>query len=177
MKYRKRDIFKKISDEVYYAKDANTTVHFDDIETLKRIAANNFSFKSRLCTHGSINDIVHEMFIVHAKNTYVRPHMHIGKSESFIIIEGELILIIYDEFGGIVSSQKYGAYGSGLPFYFRANENKYHSIMVLSDTIVVLEVTSGPFIKNETEFPKWAPDVDDIDKVQKYMKKIYDQCA
>ena len=50
-----------------------------------------------------------------------------------------------------------GNYISGKEFYYRMSSNTYHMLLVRSETFVFHEATEGPFIKNDTIFPEWAP--------------------
>ena len=45
--------------------------------------------------HETIENSIHEMFIVHPYNMYIRPHKHNNKSESMVVISGEAEYIIY----------------------------------------------------------------------------------
>ena len=42
------------------------------------------------------------MFIVHPKGTYVRPHKHIKKAESMIVLKGKVDYLIFNENGEVV---------------------------------------------------------------------------
>ena len=42
---------------------------------------------------------IHEMIVFHKKGSYVRPHKHLNKLESFFIISGEVTLVIFDKKG------------------------------------------------------------------------------
>ena len=78
-------------------------------------ALGNTRERVRLCTHQSVEDAVHEMLIVHIKGTYIRPHKHPNKSESFHIIEGNLDVVVFDDAGDLleVIDQWGNAGGSG----------------------------------------------------------------
>ena len=58
----------------------------------------------RYCAHASPSDVVHEMFIVHPRGAYVRPHKHLDKSESMMIIEGEADYVMFDSKGNITEN-------------------------------------------------------------------------
>ena len=65
---------------------------------LQQAKKNNIS-RARVCTHMDNRSAVQEMLIAFMKDSYVRPHRHLGKSESFYVIEGELSVIFFDENG------------------------------------------------------------------------------
>jgi cupin fold WbuC family metalloprotein len=149
--------YQQESTEVFYAADRIATVGRDDIDYLKKRAAESGRERSRLCTHRSTNDLLHEMFIVHSTDTYVRPHKHLGKAESFHLIEGRIDVIVFDENGAITDVVQMGEYSSGLRFYYRIGDPTYHTLMILSDVAVFHEVTMGPFVRDDTIYAPWSP--------------------
>ena len=88
------------------------------IERIKAIAKNNGSGKYRTCIHNSEDDNVHEMLIVHCKNTYVRPHKHKRNGESLQFIEGTGTAIVFNNEGTIKKSFRVGRPSSGETFYY-----------------------------------------------------------
>ena len=89
--------WKKQNDEVLYSKKKGLLcIGKKDVDYLKKIASNNPRNRARFCAHSSIDDEVHEMIIFHKKGTYVRPHKHLFKTESFQLIEGEADALIFD---------------------------------------------------------------------------------
>ena len=79
---------KKYNEEVLFAEDRLVKIARQDMNFLMDLAKVNKRRRARICTHGHIDDDVHEMFIVHSKGAYIRPHKHINKSESLHIIDG-----------------------------------------------------------------------------------------
>jgi cupin fold WbuC family metalloprotein len=114
----------------------------------------------RLCAHQDVQELVHEMFIVHERDAYVRPHRH-RACESFHLIEGRADVILFDERGGIAEVIQLGEYGSGDPFYYRLAQPSYHTLIVRTPVVVFHESKQGPFISTEAEFASWAPDGQD----------------
>ena len=133
---------KKINDEVFYAQDTLVKVSRKDISELKQKADAAKRQRSRLCTHNSINDKLHEMLIIHKKNTYVRPHKHLGKTESFHVTEGSSEIVIFDDDGNVKEVVRMGDYSSGKIFYYRMAKPAFHAVLVTSDVIVFHETTS-----------------------------------
>lgn len=112
----------------------------------------------RLCTHQSIEDRLHEMFVAYVKATYVRPNKHIGKDESLHILEGRADFVFFDDTGRLIDVVPLGAYDSGHAFYCRIPQGVYHTWVIHSDVIVVHETTPGPFDRKDTIFAPWAPE-------------------
>jgi cupin fold WbuC family metalloprotein len=145
------------SDEVLYPDEPIVVVGPADIEELKA-EANESRRRIRLCTHRDVADRVHEMLIVHERGTYVRPHKHLGKSESFHVIEGLCCVVLFDDAGQVLRVVKLGDHASGRPFYYRISDPNFHTLLIESEMLVFHETTAGPFKPAETVFAHWAPE-------------------
>ncbi len=162
------EIFNK---NVFYTKDPIIKIDAKTIELLKTKMNENLSNNTRLCTHKDLHDQIHEMFIVHTKSKYVRPHKH-NSRESFYLIEGLAQGIFFDEEGKVNQIIPLGNYNSGRIFYYKIPENIYHTIIIESDTVVFYEVKKGPFNPSDTTFAPWAPIPNDYEKVKNYIAKL-----
>jgi len=148
---------RKENNEVLYTEDEYININNDTIQWLKNLCSKNSSGKIRLCTHRSVSDNLHEMFIIHKKNYYVRPHKHINLIESMFVLEGEVDYISFDNDGNIKNVLKMGDQRSGKAFYNRLDKPSYHMLIIKSDFLIFHEITNGPFDKSNTIFPDWAP--------------------
>jgi len=166
---------KKESDEVYCSSQDITTLEKKDIHELIRLAEQTNRNRARFCSHGDPSMPVHEMFIVHPQSAYVRPHKHNGKSESMMVLAGEVDYVVFDEIGNIKDVTSMGNYNSGKPFYKSIDAGCYHSLLIRSEWLVFFEVTKGPFDRNDTVFGEWSPDEVDADGALEYIKKINDE--
>ena len=160
------------SAEVRYATDAIVLVDGGDVADLKRAAEDNARRRVRLCAHHSRDDRLHEMLIVHTHDTYVRPHKHLGKSESFHIIEGDVDVVVFADDGGVAEVMRMGAFASGRPFYYRLAAPLFHTLLIRSDVLVFHETTSGPFSRADTVFAPWAPEDGDASAVRRYLADL-----
>lgn len=167
-----KDVIEKRSEEVFCATDPVVPVTRADIGFLKGEAAGTSRERTRLCAHEDVGDAVHEMLIVHGREAYVRPHKHHGKSESFHVIEGTGVVLLYGDDGTVEQAVPIGEYGSGRPFYIRISDARFHSLVITSDTIVFHETTKGPFVREETEFAPWSPDEDNPEAVTAFLETI-----
>ena len=163
---------KKISDEILYTEEEIVTLDSKTIEFLKEQARKNKRQRVRLCTHRDTDALVHEMIIVHSKGTYVEPHKHINKSESFHVIEGLVDLYFFDEDGKVIKILSMGDRSSGKIFYHRISDPIYHSLIVRSDVVVFQETTKGPFNRFETIWAPWAPDEGNEEAVKAFMDEL-----
>lgn len=148
---------RKESAEVLYPEEEIVFVGSTDLEELKRLALLNPRQRVRLCTHRSPDDPLHEMFIVHTRDCYVRPHKHVGKSESMTVLEGIVDVVLFSDDGSIRDVVPMGAPGSGRIFYQRLSDPVYHTLIIRSEFLVFQETTGGPFVRENTVFPEWAP--------------------
>lgn len=165
--------YRKINDEVLYPKERLVSLKTGDLAFLKAEALKNARKRLRLCAHQSTNDKIHEMFIVHGKDAYVRPHRHLNKTESLYLMEGEADAIFFSDTGQVVQRLEMGVLGSGKKFYYRLCEPVYHTLLIKSETISFFEVTSGPFDLRDTEFPLWAPDGKDEALARRFMNGLF----
>ena len=161
---------RKENAEVLY-RDGDKVVTKDNLEELKTLAIQNPRKRVRLCTHNSPEDKLHEMFIVHMRNCYIRPHKHKNKAESLSILEGEVDLVLFNDNGSIKQVVNMGSPDTGRIFYHRLSLPIYHTLIIRTDFLVFQENTEGPFLRNNTVFPDWAP-VDEGLGSQKYIEKI-----
>jgi cupin fold WbuC family metalloprotein len=160
------------SAEVRYATEPIVLLDAADVGSLKRDAAENTRRRIRLCAHHGVDDPVHEMLIVHSLGTYVRPHQHIGKTESFHVVEGDVDVVLFDDQGGVAVVIRMGAFASGRPFYYRIAVPLFHTLLIRSEILVFHETTSGPFRRADTVFAPWAPEDGDSAAVRQYLADL-----
>jgi cupin fold WbuC family metalloprotein len=155
------------NDEVYYVNGPIVTADVATIERLKALAAANPRRRARLCGHPAPGDSLHEMLIAHTRETYVRPHRHLHKSESYHVIEGEFDLVLFDDEGTVEQVVAMGDRASGRQFYCRLQRSVYHSLIFLTESVLFQETTNGPFDPSRTVFAPWAP-ADDTPDAREY---------
>ena len=164
--------FRAQNSEVFYSDAAVVTANDDDIAELKRLAAQSPRLRSRLCTHPDASAGVHEMLIVHHRDAYVRPHKHLGKPESFYVIEGTALVVIFEDDGRLRDVLDMAPFGHGRTCYYRMPDEVNHTILITSEWLVFHETTAGPFQPAMTTFPAWAPDGHDLDAARRYHAKL-----
>lgn len=167
--------YKTINEAVLYNDEAICTLNKSDLGELSRLGLATKEQRTRLCVHDNADSIVHEMFIIHTRDTYVRPHRHRSKSESFQVLEGHASLVLFNDDGDIVKIMSLGDLASGHNFYFRMPAKVWHMLVIHSQVLVFKEVTQGPFDANDCEFPQWAPSGRHCEEVPEFLKKIEDQ--
>lgn len=162
----------KFNNEVYYAMDNIIKIGKTEIDWLKEKSMDNERKRCRICAHKDIDEKVHEMFIIHTKDTYVRPHKHINKNESLYVIEGSADVIIFDEMGNINEVIPMGDYLSGRKFFYRINDPHYHTLHITSKFLIFHETIKGPFNKGDATFAPWAPDENDCKAIEEFIEEL-----
>jgi cupin fold WbuC family metalloprotein len=165
------------SPDVLIAEDAIAVVDRAAMHDLQDRLPRASRGRTRLCTHRDSGELLHEMLIVLRGDSYIRPHRHVGKVESFHLIEGEVQIVFFDEAGAIVELLDMAPYGSGRPFYYRIAESVYHTLVVRTDMLVYHEVTTGPFRREDTIFAPWSPDDGDGAAVRAWSSRLAVQMA
>ena len=162
----------KINDEVYVANDPIVVVGKREVEFLKGQASANGRRRARICAHKSNGDPLHEMLIVIASDSYIHPHRHAGKTESFHIVEGEVDIVVFDEGGEITKVLELGDAKSGKSFFYRLPPGSFHTLLIKSSFLVVHEITNGPFSRDQTDLAFWAPAEGDSDCIRDFMNDL-----
>lgn len=163
---------RKFNEEVLFTRQALTKLNKEEIGLLKEKARHAKRQRIRLCAHKGPDEAVHEMFIVHKKGAYVRPHKHINKFESFYVIEGGACVLLFTSDGRIKEVIRAGEYNNKKVFYCRIPQGVYHMLIILSDWLIFSETTMGPFRPKDTVFALWAPEENDVPRVEKFISNL-----
>jgi cupin fold WbuC family metalloprotein len=146
------------SPEVFNCDELICRIGMPEIEFLRKALPLAPRKRVRVCAHKSVEDTLHEMFILFKKGTYLRTSKHLGKDESVDVIEGQADVVLFDEAGNITDVIPVSDGSNGGPFYFRTPRERYHGWIVRSDIFIVHETTEGPFRLEDTIFAPWSPD-------------------
>jgi cupin fold WbuC family metalloprotein len=162
----------KVSAEIYIAQDPIVQCGDAEIDFLKECALASPRKRARICAHKSNQDALHEMLIAISAASYIHPHRHLEKSESFHIVEGTVDVAIFDANGALVNVIELGEPGSGRAFYYRLSESAFHTLLIRSDFLVVHEVTNGPFDRAGTVLADFAPPENEAAAAHDYMQRV-----
>lgn len=141
------------------------------IRFLKDKARNTPARRARLCAHPAPEADQHDMLIASHRDTYVAPHRH-PKSESFLVIEGEADLLLFEADGRLARRITMGPARSGLPMFYRMPAGRYHSLAIRSEVLVFVESTRGPFSRQDMDEAPWAPLATDADMGRAYIAAL-----
>jgi cupin fold WbuC family metalloprotein len=164
---------RKENDEVYYSEESFVLIGPEDLNELKKLAASNPRQRARLCVHENPNALMHEMFIVHGRDAYVRPHRHLNRQEGLIVLEGDADLLTFSEFGELERVVKLNS----KCFFKRLNNPVYHMLVIRSEFLVFYEATSGPFKNIDTQFAPWAPDGSNSKELANFQADLAEQIS
>jgi glucose-6-phosphate isomerase len=128
--------------------------------------------RARICLHRNLDEQIQEMVIAFLRDSYVRPHRHVGTRESFHIIEGLLSVVFFDDEGNVTRRLNMGPVGSGRPFLYRLSADLWHTVLPESDEVVIHETTLGPFRRDRTEYPAWAPEDGDPSGITQFAARL-----
>ena len=145
-------------------------VNHEMIERIKHESLKSSRHMARLLMHLSHEDKVQEMLIAMQRECVVTPNRSVGKSESLQIIEGRLLLVIFDENGNIVKQEEMAPFGSNSPTIYRLNSAPWHTMIPITEMVVVHETLQGPFENSTEPLPNWVPS--NADNMKYFMQEI-----
>ena len=171
---------KKINDEVFMATDE--VVRFDSryVDFIKQSAAKNARGRARICAHRGPTDTLHEMLIAIRSDSYIRPHRHHQKIESFHLVDGSVDVVIFNDDGSIADVVELSLHGS---FYYRLDSPRYHTLLINSPVLVIHEITNGPFDLRMSDFASFSPvegdsiQSDYIDRLKLQVRTWKEECV
>ena len=123
----------------------------------------------RICLHQKLSDKNHDMIILQSKNNFYKPHKHIFKTETYHVMHGRILFLIFNNKGNITN--KIILNKNEL---FRTPYNTYHTMLPLTRFVIYHESKSGPFVRGKDSiFPKWINKFDSKKKITIFKNKIY----
>jgi len=165
-------VIRKINNEVFVADESIVRLGVGQMTFLKQQALSSTRKRARICTHRSNDDALHEMLIAISSDSYIHPHKHMSKVESFHIIEGLVDVVVFDDVGTIVDIVELGDISTGRDFYYRLSDSLFHTLLIHSDFLILHEVTNGPFVASETLLAPFAPQESCHDQVRSYVADL-----
>lgn len=142
------------------------------IEALVAAARSAKLRRARICLHPETSDVLHEMIIALCQDTYVAPHRHRRKTESFHLLAGEIDVLLFDDQGKLAARHALSAENPALPRVLRLQQPVWHTVLVRTEWAIVHEVTNGPFRKEDSEAAPWAPAPADADAVALFLAAV-----
>ena len=124
----------------------------------------------RICLHTSKKSNHHDMIILQKKNNFYPP-INIYEGETYHIIKGSMVCILFNDAGKISKIFKLKKND-----IFRTPINVYHTMSPISQYVVYHESKTGPFLKRgDSIFPNWIKSEEKrkilIEKIKNIVKK------
>jgi cupin fold WbuC family metalloprotein len=136
------------------------TIDSDIITKMADEAKASSAQMSRYLLHTSVDQSVQEMLIAFTNQCQMKPNQSPGRSESLKVIQGEMLLIEWNEQGEVVNQLEMGDCASGKPFLYRYNATPWHLMLALTEVVIVHEAIEGPFVKMASPAePLWTKKV------------------
>jgi cupin fold WbuC family metalloprotein len=157
---------------IFYSKKYFVTADRKLIDFLKAAARRSPLRRARLCAHPSPDAIQHDMLIVTRRESYVAPHRHPAKTETFVVLEGACKTLLFDANGAVADVLAMADADSGMPFFYRMPAMTYHALDIQSEYLVFVESALGPFDPAKTENAPWAPAPDQIAEGKRYIADV-----
>jgi cupin fold WbuC family metalloprotein len=123
--------------------------------------------------HPELSDPVQRLLNALEPWTYIRPHKHTTKEESFVLLSGTVLAVVFNTDGTIrdhaILSRETGILG------IEFEENCFHMLTSLETGSVVFEIKEGPFVPHtEGSSAPWAP-LEGTPEARAFLMKVFDE--
>ena len=109
----------------------------------------------RVSLHSSPDNLFHNMIIAQGDFTYNKPHKHVNKAETYHILYGEQLVVIFNDDGTI--SDKF-LMSKEENMIYRFEKGIFHMTIPLTPCCIFHESKIGPFVREgDSIFASWAP--------------------
>jgi len=132
------------------------------VDFIRECAILSLRGRARICAHKESTDKLHEMLIGIRSDSYIRPHRHKNKVESFHLVEGTADIVILTDDGDVSDVIEFG---SNQSFFYRLDVPRYHTVLVHSPILVIHEITNGPFDPSQYDFASFSPPEGDLSAI------------
>jgi cupin fold WbuC family metalloprotein len=166
------DGLREVAPGVFYGSGQPMLADRVSIDFLKQQAGLSGMRRARICGHPDPEARQHDMLIACQRDTYVAPHLHQSKSESFLVLEGEADMLIFEDDGRLTARIPMGSIEAGRPFFYRVPAGQYHSLDIRSDALVFAECSLGPFRCDDMERVLWAPPPQERNAGRRYIATL-----
>ena len=141
---------KRAKSKSFFLKKENTVFNSKFIDFLER---NYLKHKKdiRICMHKKSLDKHHDMIILQQKKNFYLPHKHLRKGETYHIIKGRMVCVLFNNNGKVKSKCVLKKND-----IFRTPINTFHTMSPITNYVIYHESKVGPFLKkNDSVFPSW----------------------
>ncbi|MCD8184573.1 MAG: WbuC family cupin fold metalloprotein [Bacteroides sp.] len=119
----------------------------------------------------SMDEPIHRMLNALEPGTYLPPHRHVDKEETYLLLLGSMWVFFYDGAGNVAEkvllNPLAGKYGLEIP------PGMWHSIIALESGTVIFEIKKGPYQPLAPEdMASWAPAPSDEEGAKTFMERM-----
>lgn len=125
-----------------FAVKDNVAIDNKIIEELKILSQKLGKKNIRICLHNDRENNLHNMINLIYKKEENIPHKHLDKSESYHIIEGQMIISLFNDKGTITDECLLDKNDT---FLFRVGKDTFHTTVSATEYVIFHETRSGPF--------------------------------
>ena len=169
------DCFQRRSQTIYVAQDPVVQISRSEIDFLQDVAVNSSSRKARVLLHGSPDKDLHEMIIVHSFGQYIQPHINLDSAKSFLVLDGEMVVALFNNEGEISNYVKLGVSKGASAFLLRLDDPVFHTVVPVTTTVTFLETATGPH--TQTHYAPFSPAPNDKSESEKYMMWLMEELS
>lgn len=134
---------------VFHAHNWGQDFSEDLLETLIEEAKINLNRKARLCLHPNPNEPLQVTYLAFSSPYSDRIHKHPHRPEVLVPIIGQAKHTTFDNAAIAVSSK---IIDGRLPIAISTPKGVWHAIEVITPSFVMIEIGTGPFLKDSTVF-------------------------
>ena len=134
---------------VFHASAWGQPIDENLLELLIEKAKVNSNRKARLCLHPTPDELLQVTYLAFSSPYSAKVHKHPHRPEVVIPVHGLARHSTFDLTGRILNSQVLD--GSN-PVANSTDVNSWHSLEVLSDSFVMIEIGTGPFLSTSTVY-------------------------
>jgi len=144
------------------------SVNSKDFIELKEKAEKSDKKRERICLHQDHGSSIQQMLISLYSDSWIPVHKQVKQTESFVLIEGKIKVLFFNECGEITSS--YSLSNDSLRI-IHFNANIWHTCIALSPFASFFEITEGPYNSHNTIWASWS---DFENPKEEYLKRLRD---
>jgi cupin fold WbuC family metalloprotein len=125
------------------------------VERLLELARESAAKSMRLCLHPRPEAELHDMLVLVRRGAYAVPHKHAAKDETYHLVHGTALLVLFDDDGSAV---EHAPLDPRARFLCRVGAGRFHTLVPTSDVLVFHESRPGPFDpRGDGIDAPWAP--------------------
>jgi len=114
--------------------------------------------RHRYCFHQNTDVDLHDIIICYDSSSYIPPNKHVGKTESLLVLDGEIDFFLFNDNGQVYDYRRLGSSKSSYPFYLRVPPNTWHGLRAVgTGPCIIKETITGPYDSTSLEWASFAP--------------------